>query len=183
MPKSAKESIKKAQDNTGNVIDKYFSEEDLKACNGYLGTIPGTVTYFVPDVIKEKLPKDKWPVFKYRSMNNEDSIALLDYFDENDIVNSNDLSKDIKDIKEKLSKSKGIFLKTYRLAYFVVSRCLEGWNNFRDVNGNEIQFKKSGVTVDKSTMDCMPSALIKNLYNAIMDNKSLSDTEVTGLEF
>lgn len=183
MKKEVAEQIKKDGVKTKEV--KKPTKESVMA--GYFGMAPKSMAFYTPAAVKEVLPKDDWPVFKYKPLTNTDNIELLDFMEEYNLLDDVDFdSKDKEKITEQIlnksKKSKGIFLKSYKLSLWTVERCLKGWVNFRGQDGEEIKFEtdKDG-HITSECLERLPVALVRDLHTAISTQATLTEEERTSL--
>jgi len=186
--RSRKAEVNEQLEKENEVIDVNPEESKMRALKGYFGMVPRSIVYYTPDKVKEILPKEQWPVFKYKPLSNEDNLRLLDFFEENKILDGIDLKKFKNLSKDKLAKelvnkkTNNLFYNSYKTSKFVVKRCLVGWVNFRDMEDNEIKFTTDGEgLISEDCLERLPIPLTRDLYTAILANSKLSEEEKTGL--
>jgi hypothetical protein len=137
-------------------------EKSLKALRGYA---PESIHFWTPKLIKENLPKDEWPIFKYKSRR-ADSYAEaedeLHYSMENGVIKTN----------------------SARLRLDILQKCTIDWKNYKDSDKNLIECKKNkdGV-VESESINSLSRELQSEYIDAINERSHLSTEEVQGLEF
>ncbi len=167
----------------------YYSNDEIKEIQNYLGHVPGSTFDFTPEPIQKALTKDKWPVFKLRPLGPSDQAALLDYYSKNKLFDGMDLKvSDEKKLKEQITKkiltsqANEVFSKNYELSRYLVQRCLVGWTNFRDIDGVELEFKSENGKVSDATLDCIPMPLMNAIFMAVQSTNKLNEKEKRSLE-
>lgn len=132
---------------------------------------------YVPQKFRDtncQIPKEYWTVFKLKSIMGIAESNICDDVLCNTKLNTND----IKDFK--------IELKTGAIRLATLRQCILGWKNFYDEDLNLIPipvFDSFTNTLKDESLNYLSSELQVELYNAIVNNSTLTEEELRGLEF
>lgn len=121
--------------------------------------------FFTPNVYKENLPKDKWPVFKLKG---RDGIAIAKSEDDSGYYKT---------------KTDQMYMTTGTSRIDLLRNNILGWKNFKDKKENNISFIKRGTQVDSESLKKISQEMQLQLQEAILSHSQLTSEEVEGLEF
>ena len=150
---------------------RVFAEEQarLAMLQGFVGLIPGRFKFVTPPAFKDAYPdqREKWPVFKLRQSDGLDFNQELDteslyHFDE---------------AKQKPVLNRGAF----RLAR--LRACVAGWKNFRDDEGNEVEYRWSAGGLADDCIRAMKPELQTWLLAQLDQLDGISKEESDALKF
>jgi hypothetical protein len=135
-----------------------ISKEYVDKIKRFAAIRPEETFHYVPKVYRE-LPKELKPVFILRPIAGEDALRFSDLM-RGDVTVSDGVAQ--------------VKIKRGEYVISVVHSGLVGWNNYYDVNGNDIPYK--------SNISCLPMALLEELCDVITERASLTYEEVLGLK-
>lgn len=145
-------------------MDRYFTEEQSKALEGYLGFTPSEPFFFTPDIFKAVIAREAWPVFKLLPIDGKIQAAIdsqIGYLD----------------------SAGNYFANMGNVRFALLRSCIKGWRNVRDVNGVEIAFESTGDEVTDKVLRLLPARLQQDLEKAIRSKMQLTEEESLGLKF
>ena len=156
---------------SNETVDVKLTPELKKKLKGFLGFTTTSEFKYVPRIFREKnedgeyiIPKELWPVFNLKG---KTGIEIADEED-----NSGYLDPD----------SNKIHLTAGKRRLGVLEKNILGWKNFRDEEGNLIEYKRVGGVIYKTALQRIPAPLQLELHEAINEQSRLSEEELRGLE-
>lgn len=150
------------KDQTVNKILSPEIEEKLKKLRGFS---PKSIFLWTPDIYKENLPKEEWPIFKF---SNRDAKDLADAED-NFLINL---------VDESNAKSN-----SSNLRLIILKKNIKGWKNYFDKQNKPIEYIEKDGEITNECLYRLSSEIQEQILDAINAESHLTDEEKEGLEF
>lgn len=151
------------------VVNVYYTDEEMKTIVSNLGFSNEKYVYCVPDCFKD-LPEEKRPIFKFVAMNGELQEDFYDFI------------FSVKDKDKYVNVEDGISLimscrSNKAIRKWLLDNMLVGWRNYRNIDGIEIEYNKENVH------KVLPITAKMELAELAITSTFLKDSEKLSLEF
>jgi hypothetical protein len=152
------------------IVDKFFSPEEIELLGPSFGLLPGGVRPFVPKAYVDNIKdKTKWPLFM---------IKAPDSRDLNEIENSVGQIQYGADMKPTAYK-----FNSGTARELTLKRCLVKFSNFRNNAGPvECTLDAEGRISDQALLKIHPN-LQEEIKKAILSGATLTEEEIQGLSY
>lgn len=172
--KDVKQELAKAEqeyikETNKEVVNVYYSDEEMKDIVGNLAFSSEKYVYCVPDCFKN-LPEEKRPIFKFLAMNGE---LQEDFYDFVFSVRDKDQYVNVEDGISLIMACRS----NKAIRKWLLENMLVGWRNYRNIDGVEIEYSKE--TLHK----VLPITAKMELAELAITSTFLKDSEKLSLEF
>jgi len=150
-------------------VNRVLTPELQEKLNKVSGLTKEHTFLYVPKVYREigpdLIPKSEWPVFKLRGKNGleiaeaEDNSGYMD------------------------TEQQRLVITAGKARLQTLANNILGWKNFKDREGNLVEFVQEKNVVYKTALQRLSAELQRELHEAINEQSVLTEEELQGLEY